>query len=265
MISEISKSIKATLYDRIVSPVSGMFLLSWGIWNWKLCLILFFASYGVDQKITTISTLYINKYDNLIYPVIYTSILIFAYPIVSILPTRTWEWANAYKSKMKHKYSLGVTLTLEQSISIRQELEKEKLELNGIIESYKIKYEQEKTTSTELGLQLTALHGKFDNMSKILNEYNNKSEKLSSDEEFDTSFSLATWNDAITERILKLRSGDKITLKELVPQADWYKVPETKRKMLGKQFKQMVDRGDFVGLAGLPEKTTSNEQLYAKV
>jgi len=265
VISEISKSIKATLYDRIVSPVSGMFLLSWGVWNWKLCLILFFASDGVNQKISTISTLYINKYDNLIYPILSTAILVFAYPLISILPAQTWEWANAYKSRMKHKYSLGVSLTLEQSISLRQELDKEKSELNTIIDGYKSKYEQEKSTSTELGLQLSTLQEKFDRISKSLSEYDSKEEKLSPDDEFDTAFSIATWNDEITERIMKLASGDKTTFKELVPQAEWYNVPDVKRKMLGKEFKQMVDHGSFVGLVGLPEKTSSNEQLYAKV
>lgn len=263
MISEISKSIKATLYDRIVSPVSGMFLLSWGVWNWKLCLILFFANYGVDQKISTISTLYINKYDNLIYPVLSTFILMFAYPIISILPTKTWEWANAYKNKMKHRYSIEVPLTLEQSISLRQELEKDRLELNSIIDGYKLKYEQEKATSRELGLQLAALQNEMTGTSSNLKEDNETS--LSAEDEFGINFDLATWQNTIAERIMKLSIGDKITFKELVPQSEWYKVPEVKRKMLGKEFKHMVDRGDFVGLNTYPDKTTSNEQLYVKV
>jgi hypothetical protein len=264
VIAEISKSIKATLYDRIVSPVSGMFLLSWGVWNWKLCLVLFFANYGVDQKISTISTMYINKYDNIIYPVLTTCILMFAYPVISIFPTRTWEWASAYKSKMKHKYSLQVHLTLEQSILLKQELEKEKLEFNNSIDNYKLKYEQEKATSKELGMQLSTIQGELDSANKTLGEYN-KNHKPSPEDEFETSFNIASWREAIAEKIMKLSSGDKITFKELVPQNEWYNVTDVKRKMLGKEFKQKVDRGDFVGLIGLPEKTTSNEQLYAKV
>lgn len=263
MISEISKSIKATLYDRIVSPVSGIFLLSWGVWNWKICLILLFADYGVDKKISTISTLYINKYDNLFYPVLSTFVLMFIYPIISILPTKTWEWSNAYKSKMKHKYSLEVPLTLEQSITIRQELENQKLELNTIIDGYKLKYEQEKTTSRELGMELAALQNSFENARKIINKSNDH--KPSPEDMFDISFSIATWKDTIEKKIIDLSNGDKITFKELVPEIEWLKVPDVKRKMLGKEFKHMVDSGDFVGLNALPEKTSSNEQLYVKV
>lgn len=263
MISELSKSIKATLYDRVASPVSGMFLLTWGIWNWKLCLILFFADYGVDQKIATVSASYINTYDNIVCPLVSTTVLVFLYPLVSVLPTRVWEWANAYKSKVRHSYSLEVPLTLAQSITIRQEIQQEKLQLNGIVDEFRLRYESEKATATELGQQAAVLQDELTRLKTLMSKQNND-EKLSQDEEFDTAFSISMWSNIITERIMQLKDGDRTTLKELVPPSEWINIPDTNRKMLGKQFKHMVDRGDFIGLNGIPEKSTSNEQLYVK-
>ncbi|QWV98658.1 single-stranded DNA-binding protein [Geomonas nitrogeniifigens] len=262
MISELSKSVKATLYDRVASPVSGMFLLSWVVWNWKLCLILFFSDYDVDRKITLISANYLNNYDNFYYPVMSTAVLVFLYPLISVLPAQVWEWANAYKSKIKHRYSLEVPLTVAQSIAIRQELQQEKLQLNGIVDEFRLRYEHEKTISAELSQQMSTLQAE-------LNRYKEDPqlvvESLADNDEFSAAFSISTWHADINNRILGMNDGQKTTLKELIPQADWLKVSETNRKMIGKQFKQMVDRGDFIGLQALPEKTSSNEQLYVKV
>ena len=38
MLEEISKSIRADLYERASSPLLGAFLTSWLIWNWKTML-----------------------------------------------------------------------------------------------------------------------------------------------------------------------------------------------------------------------------------
>lgn len=263
MLSEVSKSIKATLYDRAVSPLSGMFILSWVICNWKLCLVLIFADYGVDQKISTISSQYINYNNNIIYPLLSTFILVFAYPIISIFPFRVWEWATSYKLKLKHNYSLQIPLTVEQSINLRQELQQEKSRLNGLFEEYKNRYDMEKTTSVELASQLEESKKKITLLQDLL-KYDEVKKATIPDDAFTSAFTIQAWRDTITARLSQLPEGKKITMKELVPQEEWHKEPDGKRKAFGKEFKKMVDRGDFLGIVSIPEKTSANEQLYQK-
>lgn len=125
-----------------------------------------------------------------------------------------------------------------------------------------MRYEHEKATATELGQQVLTLQNELRQLKADMQE--NGDDKLSSKEEFDTAFTISTWIQHINDHILEIKEGGKTTLKEIIPQSEWLRISETGRKMLGKQFKQMVDRGDFVGLTAIPEKTTSNEQLYRK-
>lgn len=83
--NELAKSIKAVLYDRIKSPLSGTLFLSWLVWNWKIIFLILFVS---ENKITETKTDYIIKHYNnhlhLIWgPIISTFILITLFPIFS--------------------------------------------------------------------------------------------------------------------------------------------------------------------------------------
>lgn len=263
MISELSKSIKAALYERVVSPLSGMFLLSWIAWNWKLCLVLIFAEYGVDKKISTISTNYVNTYDNVLYPLVSTVVLVFLYPLAAILPVRLWEWSNSYKLKMKHWYSLQVPISLEQSISLKQEIQNEKQKLQEIMEENRLREKQREALESELTSRLASAQKEIERLQKLMSEHEGM-DKQTSEDEFSAAYSIASQLNLITERIKHLKPGEKTTLKSLLPQSEWVKVPETQRKLMGKDFKQMVDRGDFIGLSAVPEKTSSNEQVYIR-
>lgn len=44
MIDDLVKSFKATLYERVISPLFGAFILSWCLWNWKILVLLFFGN-----------------------------------------------------------------------------------------------------------------------------------------------------------------------------------------------------------------------------
>ncbi len=51
MIQEIANSFKAILYDRIVSPLSGAFICSWLVINWKIPLYFFTSKIDITEKI----------------------------------------------------------------------------------------------------------------------------------------------------------------------------------------------------------------------
>jgi hypothetical protein len=142
-------------------------------------------------------------------------------------------------------------------------MQMEKQKLNEIMDEYRLKYEEQKTVEIELTNRLTAAQKEVERLEKIIADRKDLA-KASQDDEFSAIFSVASRLDQISKRINDLKPGERITLKSLLPQTEWINVPETQRKLMGKEFKQMVDRGDFVGLSALPEKTSSNEQLYVK-
>ena len=53
MIEDISKSIKANMYERATSPLFGAFAISWAIWNYKTILAIL-SSMTVKEKVSYI-------------------------------------------------------------------------------------------------------------------------------------------------------------------------------------------------------------------
>ncbi len=84
MFEEITKSIKAHLYDRTSSPLLGAFLFSWLIWNFKF-IMLIFSSESIDVKYDILeSQLYTDHLHYLYYwlitPFITSVIFLYVYP-----------------------------------------------------------------------------------------------------------------------------------------------------------------------------------------
>lgn len=85
MIEELTKSIKADLYERVASPLFGAFSISWIIWNWKFLLALT-SSLKLEEKINFIDgTLYhgwVQPFTTLfLAPLVSAVVFIFLYPI----------------------------------------------------------------------------------------------------------------------------------------------------------------------------------------
>lgn len=49
--NDIFKSLKAYLYDRSVSPLTGAFIMSWSVWNYRVFLTIFA---GKEQAVESI-------------------------------------------------------------------------------------------------------------------------------------------------------------------------------------------------------------------
>lgn len=81
---DIIKSIKATLYDRAVSPLFGAFVFAWLVWNYPFVLV-FFSDMPVDEKINYIQTFIFSNWceylvDGIAVPLTTTLFYIFAFP-----------------------------------------------------------------------------------------------------------------------------------------------------------------------------------------
>ncbi len=123
MISEVRKSVQSILYERINSPLSGAFFLSWIVWNWKPVYYLIFAdSVSIITRIEYVEKNY-HSYGNLIiYPILSTIFLIGVYPFVSTYAYKIWLWFKTWQNKIKNDMEKNTLLTVEQSFELRAEL-----------------------------------------------------------------------------------------------------------------------------------------------
>lgn len=89
MIDDVGKTIKAILYDRIVSPLFGTFILSWCGWNWRLILLfLSDSATTIAKKFQYVdSELYPSNGVTFIYglllPATTTAFFIYVYPPIA--------------------------------------------------------------------------------------------------------------------------------------------------------------------------------------
>ncbi len=89
MIDDVGKTIKAILYDRIVSPLFGTFTLSWCAWNWRLILLFMTdSSTTVAKKFQYVDAeLYPSNGVAIIYglllPATTTAFFIYVYPPIA--------------------------------------------------------------------------------------------------------------------------------------------------------------------------------------
>jgi predicted RNase H-related nuclease YkuK (DUF458 family) len=133
MIDDLSKTIKAQLYERINSPLLGSFLLSWATWNYKFIVVLFSAM-TVEKTFAYIDqTLYPNWTHSLwillIGPAITAALIIFVYPYPAKF---VYEYARKRQKELKEiqqKIDDETPLTKEEAKEIRTEASKKAIEL----------------------------------------------------------------------------------------------------------------------------------------
>lgn len=116
MLEEISKSIRADLYERASSPLLGAFLTSWLIWNWKTVLV-FFSSMGVIEKVNHIdAVIYSDFWPTLLFllagPLATALLFLYLYPI----PAR-----HVYKHFREQQKSLkAIKVAIEEETPLSQ-------------------------------------------------------------------------------------------------------------------------------------------------
>jgi hypothetical protein len=133
MIDDLSKTIKAQLYERINSPLLGSFVLSWATWNYKFIIVLFSAM-SVEKTFAYIDqTLYPTwLYASgmlLIGPAITAALIIFVYPYPAKF---VYEYARKRQKELKEiqqRIDDETPLTKEEAREIRHAASKQAIEL----------------------------------------------------------------------------------------------------------------------------------------
>lgn len=132
MLSDITNSIKAKLYDFTYTPFMSSMIIAWIILNHKYLLI-YFAEYGLDEKLEllnehdfsyVIGTVCIPYAMNVWFPIAFGLFYVFVYPWASkIFYEYTLERTKALK-KVKQKIEDETPITQEEAHQIRYDIEK---------------------------------------------------------------------------------------------------------------------------------------------
>lgn len=135
MISELKKSVSATLYERLTSPFYGTFVTAWLLWNWKIPYVTFFVS---EKKLNTSKIEYIssqlsNVNFSVTYPIISTAVLILIFPFIAngayLVSLRFDKWKREKRNEVENTQLLSI----EESIALRESIVQQEERLDQII------------------------------------------------------------------------------------------------------------------------------------
>ncbi|HHQ4736357.1 hypothetical protein [Aeromonas veronii] len=146
MFKELSKSLKASLYERASSPLIGAIAISWVGFNWKAILYMLLSESKIEDKLSYFGEHYSDLNTNLIHPVLIGSAASILYPFFAFVPFYVWEKVQHAQINIKQRLSMSQLLTVEQSLQLREEISEKDKQLRVIIdENQKSKLELNKT------------------------------------------------------------------------------------------------------------------------
>lgn len=133
---EIQSSIKATLYERVASPLWGALLTSWIAINWKILYITLFSKeeYLGCGKLEFIETYYLTKENLFIKPAILACVLLFIIPFISNGVFWIHLIFKKWKEDKKNEIEEKKILTIEKSVELRNILKSQNESFNKITE-----------------------------------------------------------------------------------------------------------------------------------
>ena len=129
MITEVTNSIKAALYQRVSSPLYGTYIFSWSLYNWSALINLAFGSDKINSRIEIFKQ---SLYDSdgkffissITAPLFMTVAILVLQPIIQRYLYIYTEWNRSEGLKKRDKFSSETMLTLEQSNELRASVQK---------------------------------------------------------------------------------------------------------------------------------------------
>lgn len=270
---DILVSIKAYLYDRAASPLIGAFFVAWSLWNYKILMIVFLSGDdSLAQRLALIDQVYRSVVvrfrdaeflvsggflHGFFIPLLISLFYIYLYPILAKPVFRFSVKSQNELHQLKHEVEGARLLSEAESREIFGRLRT----IQARQAEEKTQYETEIQKLTERIRDLEAIQVTGGNLTKP------NPDDLDEDPEV-YSITLEgrkRVEDALKylESILDDVDPGEFELNQLFGQLKWRELEVTERKLLGKLFKQAVDRGDYVGVSAVG-KTSGNRQRYFK-
>lgn len=260
---EVIKSIKAFLYDRTVSPLFGAFIAAWSVCNYRVIVALLDGDASLSDKIKFLdeyfgvvtyqfSGLSFQGWGQVVHgflePALLTLIYLFIYPWLA-KPVYEHSLTKQKELKdIKQKAESIRLLSVEESRNLIKEIEQLRYKADEDAQKYRARIDS--LTETINSLEASK------NSSSLINTEGS----LVGD--YKPLLALDEFGNQLRSKVDALPDGE-FQLPELLESEDWKKLSEANRKGYGKLFKQLVERGDFAGVA-ISGKATGNQLIYRK-
>lgn len=123
MLDDLTKEIKAQLYDRVRSPLFGAFALSWAVWNYKLILAVL-SGMDFEKKLAFIDKMYPTTPDILISwfiaPLASAVLFLVVYPVPALWAYEYWADRQRALKEVQQQLEDKTPLTQEEANAIRK-------------------------------------------------------------------------------------------------------------------------------------------------
>lgn len=261
---DIFTSIKAYLYDRMVSPLIGAFIVGWSVWNYRFFVVIFSAGLPTPtDKFEAIDLLF-GPYtftigdasfwisgriiDGTLAPAVIALIYLYVYPLLA-KPV----YAHSLK-KQKELRAIKQAQDDQRLLSVE-----ESRELYRRLAQMQSKHQDEVDS---LSNQIAALNQHIENLEKgrptsheIDNEESDSEIEGSREEELQE-------HDKFIHNAVEARETGSFYLNEIFGQKQWSEIPVATRQALEKRFKRQVERGDFVGVRTSGKSSGSQQRFW---
>lgn len=211
MLNDLSKSIKAQLYERVSSPLLASFVISWAIWNYRFILVLV-SSMSAPEKFVYIDAQIFPTAQQVffygsLYPLITALVLIFIYPIPAKYVYRYWRKRQRDLKEIQQSIDDETPLTKEEARQIRQEALIASIEYDKVLQSRSAETARLKELIQELQNEKSNIHETDENPDN--NRQTGSSRELD-DEQMQMLERIAKSSSGVLQKLLIQNSKDNI-------------------------------------------------------
>lgn len=167
MLDDITKSIKATLYERATSPLFGSFALSWIAWNYQLLFTLF-GEGDYDTKFSYIELFLYPDWkcylleNGFVYPFTTAVIIILVYPWPALGLFWYWRLMQVLQKKVQQRVEDEEPMTAKEAAELRKDYILMQTNLEKELDEYRFHNRTLKDTIVDQAKELEAAHSKPD-------------------------------------------------------------------------------------------------------
>jgi len=133
MIEEITKSLKASLYERATSSFLGSLVIFWIYFNWDLALVLLLDETNITDRISYVRENYVDSWSNYWGPLFYAGLFSIFYPYIAIFFYSISKHANSLKLWIRNKIEDIPTISVSEFKKLKEEIYKRDNEISVLI------------------------------------------------------------------------------------------------------------------------------------
>jgi len=180
LLSELRRSIQSVLYERIASPLSGAFALSWVFWNWRILYFLIESDARdgtVLQRIAVLQDTLINLRSGFLYPAATSIVLVVLYPFASTAAYWVWLRFKSWQRALRNQVERRTLLSIEESIELRLELQRRDDRIQGLLSEKSREIERVESERDQAILQLQEVMKEREQLLSQFNEISRERRK----------------------------------------------------------------------------------------